>query len=317
MSKAPKNEESGNRDRDQRGKRVRPATGVDVVRGDGEGTSIKQSVDAAGLRVGGESGDGPSLRPGPTRDHERVLIWLGDRELVVAEDVAVALDLTAVEAGEVLLGLGDDGFVEEVLPRSGELAGSGEERYRMTEKGHLHLGLTLAAHPIDAVDVEMERAPAVADAPGTLGDDSLAGALGRRPSAAVDLLAGAMEAAAGSAWAEITGTACPSRAEVQAWLDRVHSEIHNRREFPGHLGSFDANARFAAQLRLLLQGLGNFKLKDPKTGLLGQLYHRRSSGCPAGRFSIKVTDAGGKYLDGETSVALPSLSLAPEIDEPS
>ena len=79
----------------------------------------------------------------------------------------------------------------------------------------------------------------------------------------------------------------------------------------GHLGSHEANARLATQLRLVLQWLGGYTLRDPNSGLIGQLYHTKARRSPWGRFVFKVRGPDGKQSDGWVSVRLPRLELAP------
>ncbi|MCA8952041.1 MAG: hypothetical protein KDE27_21205 [Planctomycetes bacterium] len=250
----------------------------------------KQQADRLGDRA--EGGEAASLftsikgeRPLLLR---RMLSWffaVDHRGGASLSDVALALGIDDVEA-QVCLGI----LSEAKLLR---IEVADVARYRVSLAG---------------------RGEALAQLPAIAGDaDSNARELADRSRVApAKLLDDAFERAAGAAWAVVTGDLRPSRRDVQAWLDAVNEQVHSAGDAIGHFGSFESNSRFAARLRLLLQGLGDLHLKDPKTGKPGVLYHVKSPGCPVGRFAFRVAEANGRQRIGKASVALPRLELAEE-----
>lgn len=246
------------------------------------------------------------LRPDqqPPRSIKSVLEHLlADRKAqqFTIEGVAGALSLDAENVRACLLGLESEGVVEEVFDVELEAP---EQAYRLVvgaEDGRRVVSELLErTDPLPRTDVGPQVAEPVAS--------DFGGAVG--PAGQLNI---AVDAAAAAAWTEITGFSQPSRGQVQAWLDAVHRQVHQGDHAVGHFGSFEANARFAARLRLVLQGLAELRLLDPKTGLPGMLYHGKAKGSPSGRFLFRVVGPDGKRFSGATSVDLPPLRLEPEL----
>lgn len=255
-----------------------------------------------GARVTGAPGLGvvPQLQ-------RRVFAFLKEHEIATAADIAAALDVGAFSIEEALEGLRGLGLADYDHV-SGSEAGSGSQAtYALSGRGRELHALTDDPNVGYADGVGMESGVRDASASAT-GNVELEGARQVSEATVLDLLDDGLAAARRAAWSKITGSAQPTLGDIQVWLERVNRAVRAEGA-PGHLGSFGANARFAAGLRLLLQGLGDYRLADPRTGLPGVLYHRRVRGCPAGRFAIKVHTEEGKVEYGEQSVTLPLLRL--------
>lgn len=96
--------------------------------------------------------------------------------------------------------------------------------------------------------------------------------------------------------------------DLQQWLDGIHAAVHGKADCPGSLGSFEANAEFAARLRMLLQALG-LRVVDEKTGSTGMMFHRKAPRVVHGQFFIQLTQPASGTRAGKTSTKLPRLIL--------
>jgi hypothetical protein len=261
----------------------------DIANGSGEGASLLSSIEAQ--------------RPLMLR---RVLCWFFAVEQLGAaspSEVAAALSIPNVEAE----------ICTRILKEAGLLTLDVADvvRYRVSSVGHeaLEQLLILAGQAGRSSVVTVDDDGGVGRSEAAAERDAVPASDAPAP---VESLDEAFDWAGRVAFTVVTGRLQPEKRHVQAWLDAVYKQVHFGPNAVGHFGSFEANSRFATRLRLLMQGLGNLRLSDPKTGLAGLLYHSKSTGCPVGRFIIRVTDEKGRFHDGKSSVALPVLKISPE-----
>jgi uncharacterized phage infection (PIP) family protein YhgE len=103
--------------------------------------------------------------------------------------------------------------------------------------------------------------------------------------------------------------------KIETELQTVQRDIANRLQavlsgLVGYSGgSFEANQDVARRIQALFQQL-NVRAKCPKSGLPGNLRHRRAGGAKHGMFVIEVT-VDGKRSVHSSSATVPSIDLVP------